>query len=486
MSNTDRETQNVIMAVQKAAFLMDPFFKLTMVGAALLVTYLARMAKEKKISKNEFKNVQEFMKATDGKYMIVNLPYDKNYSPWKAESRIMEGTEKVVLKNEATGEIYLDQKGREQTFGKLNKAEKAAARLNEKENLALEELKQSGITHVVMPDLNKDDGMVQIAVSNDDKEKFTAWMERYVMNRMQGGEKSLRGLTNLSSGRTKIISLPIEGKDAVEAMKNDFGEMKINYSILPDLHVGDSETQIVVPDAEVEGVAFWMKLHNESLLKQGKEVKDMTVMSMANYTKTGEITEEQYIDTASEELKKANEKYEGQEKGEVEKAVMTEEKKIRSESDENYLRYENDPTYQKISIDRETCVEQSHLSAVDKQKAIDNGFFYSRVPGTWYTGNSAPEQTLLIPLEQVFAVNEGNTYYAFIEKEGKPLVLDGRGKLIRGEARMSGSELFERHYDKVSREFTRKTQLEPTQNKAVEKAAGITKERTSHVPMKVK
>lgn len=61
-------------------------------------------------------------------------------------------------------------------------------------------------------------------------------------------------------------------------------------------------------------------------------------MSMANYTKTGEITEEQYIDTASEELKKANEKYEGQEKGEVEKAVMTEEKKIRSESDENYLR----------------------------------------------------------------------------------------------------------------------------------------------------
>lgn len=34
-------------------------------------------------------------------------------------------------------------------------------------------------------------------------------------------------------------------------MKNDFGEMKINYSILPDLHVGDSETQIrKVPDAE--------------------------------------------------------------------------------------------------------------------------------------------------------------------------------------------------------------------------------------------
>lgn len=55
MSNTDRETQNVIMAVQKAAFLMDPFFKLTMVGAALLVTYLARMAKEKRSQKTNLK-----------------------------------------------------------------------------------------------------------------------------------------------------------------------------------------------------------------------------------------------------------------------------------------------------------------------------------------------------------------------------------------------------------------------------------------------
>lgn len=112
------------------------------------------------------------MKATDGKYMIVNLPYDKNLQPVEGWEQDHGGHRKSCIKNEATGEIYLDQKGRSRAFGKLNKAEKAAARLNEKENLALEELKQSGITHVVMPDLNKDDGMVQIAVSNDDKENL--------------------------------------------------------------------------------------------------------------------------------------------------------------------------------------------------------------------------------------------------------------------------------------------------------------------------
>lgn len=64
----DRETTQVIMSIQKAAMFMDPFFKLTMMGTAFLITYLARMAKEGKISRGEFNSVQDFIKATEGKY----------------------------------------------------------------------------------------------------------------------------------------------------------------------------------------------------------------------------------------------------------------------------------------------------------------------------------------------------------------------------------------------------------------------------------
>ena len=41
MSNHDAE--KIILSVQRATMLMDPFFKLTSVGVIFLFTYLARM-----------------------------------------------------------------------------------------------------------------------------------------------------------------------------------------------------------------------------------------------------------------------------------------------------------------------------------------------------------------------------------------------------------------------------------------------------------
>ena len=41
MSNHDAE--KIILSVQRATMLMDPFFKLTAVGVIFLFTYLARM-----------------------------------------------------------------------------------------------------------------------------------------------------------------------------------------------------------------------------------------------------------------------------------------------------------------------------------------------------------------------------------------------------------------------------------------------------------
>ena len=54
MSNEERETSNIIMAVRGATMMMDPVFKLFMAGTASLITYLARMRKERLISKTEF------------------------------------------------------------------------------------------------------------------------------------------------------------------------------------------------------------------------------------------------------------------------------------------------------------------------------------------------------------------------------------------------------------------------------------------------
>ena len=62
------------MAISNAARYMDPFFKLTAMGTVLLIQYFARMVKEKKLKVTEFTDFQKFLKATDGKYDIMNVP----------------------------------------------------------------------------------------------------------------------------------------------------------------------------------------------------------------------------------------------------------------------------------------------------------------------------------------------------------------------------------------------------------------------------
>ena len=129
----EQETSQVIFSIQKAAFLMDHFFKVATVGTAFLITYLARMAKEGKISRGEFNSVQEFMKATEGKYTIVNVPYNKNYSPWVVQEREVNGKIKYFVQNQNTGEIVRDKKGSTKLWDKAKRAEKEMESLNNKE-----------------------------------------------------------------------------------------------------------------------------------------------------------------------------------------------------------------------------------------------------------------------------------------------------------------------------------------------------------------
>ena len=169
---------------------------------------------------------------------------------------------------------------------------------------------------------------------------------------MTGGEKDIQELRNLTSGKTTIVSFPLE--DEEELIREDFEKLGINYSRLPDLHVGDGELQVVIANADLPKVESWYKLYRDDLRKDGiTDVPDMKKMSMDNYMQTGQQTEAEYIDTASPELKAVNAKYEGKEKGEIEHQIEAAEyNTMGKESSTAYLRYVNDPAYIPISIDK--------------------------------------------------------------------------------------------------------------------------------------
>lgn len=391
----EEKSREVVMAISNAARYMDPFFKLSAMGTILLLQYFARMVKERKLKETEFTDFQKFLRMTEGKYDIMNVP-----------------------------EIPEEQLS--------------------------EELNTLGIHYMILPDLEKNDGMLQVAVYQPDRENFGAWYQRYILSRMTGGEKDIQELRNLTSGKTTIVSFPLE--DEEELIREDFEKLGINYSRLPDLHVGDGELQVVIANADLPKVEAWYKLYRDDLRKDGiTDVPDMKKMSMDNYMQTGQQTEAEYIDTASPELKAVNAKYEGKEKGEIEHQIeAAEHNTMGKESSTAYLRYVNDPAYIPISIDKKTLVEKS--SVINKDGLDRYNQFACRIPGTY----GKNEKQLVIPETQVFETQKGS-YIAFLNKEKPVFVFNVRTKQVDHEMRkLTGEEFAKQYFDKVDRPSERK------------------------------
>lgn len=416
------EMRQVIMNIRDAARFMDPAYRIFTAAGIMLIQFLARMVKEHKISRSQFKDISAFMKATEGKYDIINLP-----------------------------EMNMEQ--------------------------LQEEMQSLGIRYAVMPDLNKNDGYIQIAVYQPDKGKFQAWYERHLMGLMKGGEKEQRLLRNLTNGNTSVISIPLEGKE--ESVENDFLKLGINYAKLPDLNVGDGDIQYMVANSDLKKVEHWYGLFKADMLKGGEEVKDMAVSDTLDaYMRTGNLTEETYIETASEDIKKANEKYENavqnEEQREIVSAIHQNQNHIKSEHTPEYEELAHDPDYVRITINKESLVDRMNFEG--KEELLQEGYFACRLPGTW----GSDEQIMSIPADRVFLADEGKTYTAFLPKGRKPLVYNADKSIVSILNRRTGEELAKEVFADAGRRFDSVKSME----KVLEEAKTVA--RTPVNPLKVK
>lgn len=430
----DNEIEKIIMNIKQGTGSITSLVYLKAQCTMLLLQFLYRMYKERLIKPREFKSMEKFIKATGGKFNIMNVPETK----------------------------------------KINSAS------------LKKEMDEAGIRYYVFPDLNKKDGVFQVAVFSEDQNKFNAIYNRNLMANMQGGKKTLQELQAVTEGNVSIVSIPLEGKEDI--IQNDFNALKVNYSILPDLKVGDGEIQVVVANVDLSKVQHWFDLYKKDQLNQGKEVPEMTVINQEQYASTGKMTEEEYINTGDEKVKAANEKYEGKEKGVIEKNAINAEKGIRNMSDMAYEELHNNPDYLEITINHETLIEKSQYAEGIMENLPD--VFAARIPGTW----GKTEQTLLLPKDKVFETDNGKTYIAFLKADTKPIVYDASGKVIPKDERLTGSDLYREQWDKVQRKFEdgskhalQQDKMIPEMEKSIESAATVLPtEKIPTPPVKVK
>lgn len=387
MNEEHRDAEEVLMVIKKATMFADPIMKIATIGLAKIVQFLARMVKEKIIDKRAFKNFQNFAKRTEGNFDVYNIPIDQIGDDIKLED-IEE----------------------------------------------FKDLKAKGVRFYEMPDLNKSDNYIQIAVCRDDEEVFNLWYQRYLDKKMAaGGKKTEETLNAFTEGKTSIVNVPFEGKENI--YKEDFAKLKINYSVLPDLKVGDGYIQLILANRDIPKVQQWYQLYQKDMLKQGEKVPDLNVIDMSTYRNTGKMSTDEYINTGDEKVKAANEKYE--------KEKETSPKIPLSEGEKTYEDYESDQMYQKFTIDPDTLVNSLDKSAVNR---FEPEFFVSRIPGTY--GENI--QYLVVYKDQVFRSEDSKYYTVFLRKDEQPLIYDK--SLQHPIKRPYAEQLYQEHYDLSEKE----------------------------------
>lgn len=398
----DREMQNIMMNMRGTGAAMRGMFLFNNAAAVgsvmLLTTFIRRMVSKKLLKPGEAKDLESFIARNGGAYQIYNIP--------KIEQEQLK-----------------------------------------------EDLTALGLQFSVLPDLNKEDGFIQVAIDSKDKDKFIPYFERHVLSNLRGGEKSRFDLENLTNGNVSIISVPFEEESKL--LQEDFSSLGINYSNLPDLNVGDGEIQLLIANADVSKAQHWYRIYMESLLNEDPEaeIKEMKVISQGEYLDTARTTERAYTENAATKYLEANKEFD-RPPGELENAtaqLAASQTQTKTMADIDYENLKNDMNYLEISVNRESLIDKSSYGGFKETPA--GALFASRIPGTW--GDN--EQTLVVDADNVFMADDGLTYVAFLEKNDIPIVLDSTGKVLPMESRKTGQSIYAKHYAKVDRHFKNKS-----------------------------
>lgn len=432
----DREVDKILMNVRGTT---GGIITASILSARItfkVLVFLLRMAKKGLVATGFADGFKEFTKQTEGNFSVYNIPLTAD----KAEKMVQLNELEIALENEKNP---LKKRSLQMEIKNL-----------QKELPELEQLNKLGINCCVLPKLNGSTQTIQIAVAKESDQMFKNWFLNHLTSSLTGGERQLEDIKVFTEGNYSIFNLPFEGEE-FEAACKDFDILGMNYSVLPDLKIGDNNSQIVVPNADRSKLEMWFKMWKEKKVGEGSEPGEMYTMEQESYLNTSTMSQYDYATQTDEKYRAANEEFEKQEKELPWTASLA------KENSEEFVRYESNPEYEKITINKETLVDNMAQSQKEAQQMLNEGYFISRVPGTY----GENQETLILPAECVFKTDEEKTFVAFIPKNKTTKVVAANGKV---EERSFASVY--KPYDQVKRGFK---MVEDIQKKAPMQKAAI-------------
>lgn len=380
---------------------MRMYFKISqpaMYATIKLIQFIARGVKAKFFDKDITENFTKFLKETGGDYSIFRVPFKESDTREAAIGNI---------KN------YLDK---------------------------------AGVKYCILESVNDEDKAVHVSIARKDEQKFNVMFTDYIKaNLTSDKELNSNDLINLTNGKTTIVSVP---DAALDVMKNALTETKVNFAELPDLIPDDGEKQLRVATADLNTTKQCYESYKHSLIKNASadvtesvtNVPDMKIYSEDDYLNTARRSPDEYMESASDEIKAQIAEFEQLEATEAEKAMQKWDMEIQDSKNVNCQALRGNMAFSEISIDKETLVDRNNINAQLEQRFPN--FFFCTVPGT------KGEQTLMLPKNQVITVNDADKarYVAFVNNQ-KPVKLWVKGEPDGGTTYKTGKELFEK-FDK--------------------------------------
>ncbi len=417
MENFDQ----VLMNIKSYGGSMSHLLIQSGVVSVRLMIYLLRMARKRLLSYKFGTDYMNFLEKTKGSFTVYNIPLSEEHA--------------LMLKDRLD-QVY---KLEEQLVTTKNPIKKASLQKRidgiRQEMPEIEQLKKLNIDLCVLPKINGHSNAMQVAIANKDGEIFKNWYVNHVSAHMGGGLKSMKELEVMTESNYSIQNLSIEGNLLEEAFA-DFKTLNINYSILPDLKIGDGQTQIAVANMDLKKLTAWYKMFQEKLLHEGVNVADMKEISPEGYVNTGSVDiDKDYIQCADKVYQDADLEYT---KSAQDIFVAS---AVKADNAEEFFNLSNNISYEKVTINKETLVD-----VIDKdifESLSEKGYFISKVPGTF----GKEEMNMIIPNEHVFKTDQGQTYIAFLSRTESVPVYNVAEKKIE---RWDGKKLADR-YDTVNR-----------------------------------
>ena len=399
----DREVDSVLMNIRNTTGGVVSALTFSARASWKLLSLIGRLAKKGLVAGGLYDNFQNFQASTNGEYTTYNIPL----SDEKAK----------MVKKMQNLELQLEKE--------KNPFTKASIRRQisnlEKNIPEIQQLRKLGISHCVLPKINGSMNTIQVAIAKKDEQSFKNWFLNHLTTNMTGGEKSLETLKVFTEGNYSVLNMPFENAEELGILIADFGKMNINYSVLPDLNVGDGYTQIAIANSDRSQVENWFKMWKQKLLQTGEDVKEMYEINSDTYTNTAEVSAESYLNSAEDIYQEANQEFEQREKDVPWKA------KLAKDNSPEFVKLSQDSNYEKITINIEKLVNYRTQSDAIKELE-NNGFFVSRLPS--YYGKK--EKQIVLPKDKVFTTDGNKTVVAFLDKRESFKILNIGSKTREG------------------------------------------------------